>query len=59
LAEGSSGDQPRCNAVNDFLVTYLDSIDERLLSYLDDNDALTPDLVKRLHCFAATSWTAL
>jgi hypothetical protein len=45
--------------VNDFLVTYLDSIDERLLSYLDDNDALTPDLVKRLHCFAATSWTAL
>jgi len=24
--------------VNDFLVTYLDSIDEQLLEYLDDDD---------------------
>ncbi len=33
--------------VNDFLVTYLDTIDERLLSYLDD-DELKLDVVQRL-----------
>jgi hypothetical protein len=27
--------------VNDFLVTYLDSIDERLLEYLDEDDELS------------------
>ncbi len=35
-------------AVNDFLVTYLDSIDERLLECLDENDELKLDAVKRL-----------
>jgi hypothetical protein len=35
-------------AVNDFLVTYLDSIDERLLEYLDDDDELKLDAVQRL-----------
>jgi hypothetical protein len=27
--------------VNDFLVTYLDSIDKRLLEYLDEDDELS------------------
>ena len=27
--------------MNDFLVTYLDSIDERLLEYLDEDDELS------------------
>jgi hypothetical protein len=34
--------------VNDFLVTYLDSIDEKLLEYLDEDDELKLDAVKRL-----------
>jgi hypothetical protein len=29
--------------VNDFLVSYLDAIDERLLEYLDDDDELKLD----------------
>jgi hypothetical protein len=35
--------------VNDFLVTYLDSIDERLLEYLDDDDEVhgPPDFPRR------------
>ena len=36
--------------VSDFLVVYLDSIDERLLEYLDEHDELKLDAVKRL-CF--------
>ena len=34
--------------VNDFLVVYLDSIDERLLEYLDEDDELKLDAVQRL-----------
>ena len=34
--------------VNDFLVTYLDSIDERLLEYLDEDEELKIDAVQRL-----------
>jgi hypothetical protein len=36
--------------VSDFLVVYLDSIDERLLEYLDEDEELRPEVVKRL-CF--------
>ena|SRR5208283_781632 len=35
-------------AVNDFLVVYLDSIDEQLLEYLDEDDELKLDAVQRL-----------
>jgi len=34
--------------VNDFLVTYLDSIDEDLLQYLDDDEELSIVVVKRM-----------
>ena len=34
--------------VSDFLVTYLDSIDEHLLEYLDEDDELKLDTVQRL-----------
>ncbi len=34
--------------VNDFLVTYLDSIDERLLEYLDEDYELKLDIVQRI-----------
>ncbi|MGD0287541.1 MAG: hypothetical protein ABSC31_14410 [Acidimicrobiales bacterium] len=34
--------------MNDFLVVYLDSIDERLLEYLDEDDELKLDAVQRL-----------
>jgi len=34
--------------VNDFLVTFLDSIDERLLEYLDEDEELRLDVVQRL-----------
>jgi hypothetical protein len=37
--------------VNDFLVVYLDSIDERLLEYLDDDDELRLDAVQRLRFY--------
>jgi hypothetical protein len=33
--------------VNDFLVSGLDAIDERLLEYLDEYDGLSPDAVRR------------
>jgi hypothetical protein len=36
---------------NGFLVAYLDSIDEALLQYLDDNDELSLDTVKRLRLY--------
>ncbi len=39
--------------MSDFLVTYLDSIDERLLEYLDENDELRPEVVKRLRYYAS------
>jgi hypothetical protein len=38
-------------AVSDFLVTYLDSIDERLLEYLDKEDELKLDAVQRLRFY--------
>ena len=34
--------------MSDFLVVYLDSIDERLLEYLDEDDELRLDAVQRL-----------
>ncbi len=40
-------------AVNDFLVVYLDSIDERLLEYLDDDDELKLDAVQRLRFYTS------
>jgi hypothetical protein len=40
-------------AVSEFLVVYLDSIDERLLDYLDEDDELRPEVVKRLRYYAA------
>jgi hypothetical protein len=39
--------------VNDFLVSYLDAIDERLLEYLDDDDELKLDVVKRLRFYTS------
>jgi hypothetical protein len=39
--------------VNDFLVTYLDTIDERLLEYLDDDDEMTLDTVRRLRLYTS------
>jgi hypothetical protein len=37
--------------VNDFLVTYLDSIDERLLEYLDEDDELKLDAIQRIRFY--------
>jgi len=34
--------------VSDFLVTYLDSIDEQLLEYLDEDEELKLEAVQRL-----------
>ena len=45
LAIGQDG------TVNDFLVTYLDSIDDRLLEYLDEDEELRLDTVKRLRFY--------
>ena len=39
--------------VNDFLVTYLDSIDGRLLEYLDEDDELKLDAVQRLRFYTS------
>jgi len=39
--------------VNDFLVVYLDSIDERLLDYLDEDDELKVDAVQRLRFYTS------
>ena len=39
--------------VNDFLVVYLDSIDEQLLEYLDEDDELKLDAVKRLRFYTS------
>jgi len=37
--------------MSEFLVAYLDSIDERLLEYLDDDDELRVDTVRRLRYY--------
>ena len=39
--------------MNDFLVSYLDAIDERLLEYLDENDELNLDTVQRLYFYTS------
>jgi len=39
--------------VNDFLVTYLDSIDGRLLEYLNEDDELKLDAVQRLRFYTS------
>jgi len=39
--------------VNDFLVVYLDSVDERLLEYLDEDDELKLDAVQRLRFYTS------
>jgi hypothetical protein len=39
--------------VNDFLVVYLDSIDEQLLEYLDEDDELKLDAVQRLRFYTS------
>jgi hypothetical protein len=39
--------------VSDFLVVYLDSIDEQLLEYLDEDDELKLDAVKRLRFYTS------
>ena len=39
--------------VNDFLFTYLDSIDEQLLEYLDEDEELKLDAVKRLRFYTS------
>src|ERR1700722_12717202 len=44
--------------VNEFLVIYLDSIDERVLDYLDEDDVLRPEVVKRLRYTPALWSTA-
>ncbi len=37
----------KMNPVNEFLIVYLDAIDERLLDYLDEDEELRLDTVKR------------
>ncbi|MGA2806347.1 MAG: hypothetical protein ABSF89_18520 [Acidimicrobiales bacterium] len=39
--------------MSDFLVVYLDSIDERLLEYLDEDDELKIDAVQRLRFYTS------
>jgi len=39
--------------VNDFLLTYLDSIDKRLLEYLDEDDELSLYTVRRLRVYTS------
>ena len=43
----------KMGSVSEFLVVYLDSIDERLLDYLDEDDELRPEVVKRLRYYAS------
>jgi len=45
---GIVSDLGQDGAVNDFLVTYLDTIDERLLEYVDEDEELSADVVVRL-----------
>ncbi len=39
--------------MSEFLVVYLDSIDERLFDYLDEDDELRPEVVKRVRYYAS------
>ncbi len=39
--------------MSEFLITYLHSIDERLLDYLDEDDELRHEVVKRLRYYAS------
>jgi hypothetical protein len=39
--------------VSDFLVVYLDSVDERLLEYLDEDDELKLDAVQRIRFYTS------
>ncbi|MGO9150330.1 MAG: hypothetical protein ACLP1E_07160 [Acidimicrobiales bacterium] len=39
--------------MSDFLVVYLDSVDERLLEYLDEDDELKLDAVQRLRFYTS------
>ena len=39
--------------MSEFLLSYLDAIDERLLDYLDEEDELPPEVVKRLRYYAS------
>ena len=39
--------------MNDFLVSYLDAIDERLLEYLDDEGELKLEVVQRLRFYTS------
>jgi len=39
--------------VNGFLLSYMDSIDERLLEYLDEDDDLRADTVQLLRFYAS------
>ena len=43
----------KMGSVSEFLVVYLDSIDERLLDYLDEEDELRPEVVKRLRYYTS------
>ncbi len=40
-------------AVNEFLIVYLDSIDERLLDYLDQDEELSLEAVERMRFYTA------
>ncbi|MGA3354685.1 MAG: hypothetical protein ABSD85_16120 [Acidimicrobiales bacterium] len=39
--------------VNNFLISYLDAIDEQLLEYIDDDDELKLDAVQRLRFYTS------
>ena len=44
----------KMGSVSEFLVVYLDSIDEGLLDCLDEDDELRPEVVKRLRYYTST-----
>ncbi len=43
----------KMGSMSEFLVVYLDSIDENLLDYLDEDDELRLEVVKRLRYYAS------
>ena len=51
ISQGSRSYIGEDGSVSEFLVLYLDSIDERLLDYLDQDDELRPEVVKRLRYY--------
>jgi hypothetical protein len=51
--EGPVPISAKMGSVSEFLVVYLDSIDERLLDYLDEEDELRPEVVRRLRYYAS------